>query len=402
MARDHARQKYVAVRVSISENFGNERNLSEILDHVKSRSQGHLTGSFFSLPLESFVTEGPNGKHLCTVFEVAGPSIAQLTNVNISSHGPKKFTLTPRKAQRAALQATQALAFLHSEIGVADGDLTSSNVLLDIESFDHLSVKQLYDAIGSPKEYPLETYTGESLTASAPRTIVEPIDPLRLFQYRKGGNIKIIDFGSSYRLNKPPAALGIPFVYQSPEIILNNTVGKEGDVWALGCVIYEIRVCEKLFTNFFDTQFEVAESMRAVLGPFPQAMLDDESAELAEPDEDMQHQLLSNRLSKLTKVEREPWYHKEDYAFMIRRSEGVVEKVWNYLMWAVTWRPWHKKGVEIPATVAVDEADCFHDLLTTTPDYDVKKRPTADQMLFHPWFSKVFGKPTQEEPPMLD
>jgi serine/threonine protein kinase len=44
-----------------------------------------------------------------------------------------------------------------------------------------------------------------------------------------------------------------------------------------------------------------------------------------------------------------------------------------------------------------DELELFHDLITKSFAYEMEKRPSAYQMLCHPWFSKVFAKPSMEE-----
>lgn len=398
LARDRVNEKYVTLKVGIAQASEDEEKVEAIHNHLIEQSRNNPAGDFLCLPSEKFLVEGPNGTHPCTVFPVCGPSIATVTNANMNLRNGK-VTLSNEEARRAAFQATQALAFLHSEdVGIGHGDLTSANVLLDISNFDHLSPEQLYEVIGSPYQYSMSSHSDEPLPPSAPRFVVDPIDPLKLFKFRTG-NIKIIDFGCSYRLSEPPTGSAIPVIYRSPELILNQKIGKEGDVWALGCVIYEIRTQQRLFRSFFETDIEVAESMRDTLRPFSREMLTEETLELEEaPAEDVEDELLMNKLLKLTKPEREPWYHDpdRDYAFKASRSTGL-KKVWNYVMWAVNWRPSHAKGVLIPAIMSRGEADGFHGFLSKTLSYDVAKRPTAMQICCHPWFSKKYEEPSQEE-----
>lgn len=400
LARDSTEARYVTLKISISDALATEKEIQKIHDHLKTQSLSDLAGRFICLPQEQFVVEGPNGKHQCTIFPVCGPSIAQLTSSYLTP-GATKIGLSSREAQRAGLQATQAIAFLHSkDVGIGHGDLTSGNILLDIANLDHLSTEQLYETFGSPSAVAMDTSSGEPLPASAPRYVVQAIDTVKLFAHRTG-NIKIIDFGSSYRLETPPPELGIPIHYQSPELILNHKIGKEGDVWALACVIFEMRMRQRLFYSFFADPMGVAESMRDVLGRFPRTMLSDDTIDLAEPDEEMEHNLLRTQLSGLTKPTREPFNFEPDYAFNILASSGV-RKAWNYFMWAVSWRPWHAKGQLIPATMSADEAEYFHDFVTETMVYESEKRPSAEKTAGHPWFSRVFEEPSQDEPEIID
>jgi len=396
LARDNVKEKYVTLKVSIAQASEDEEKVEAMYNLLREQSQSNPAGDFICLPLEKFLVEGPNGKHHCTVFPVCGPSIAQVTDANMNLRNTK-VTLGNEEARRVAFQVTQALAFLHSkEVEIGHGDLTSANVLLEISSFDHLTPEELYEVLGRPYQYSMSSHSDEPLPPSAPQFVVDPIDPLRLFAFRTG-NVKIIDFGCSYRLSESPTGSAIPVIYRSPELILNQKIGKEGDVWALGCVIYEIRTQQRLFRSFFETDIEVAESMRDTLRPFPREMLTEETLELEDaPEADVEDELLANKLSKLTKAYREPWYHNPDYSFRTARSTGF-QKVWNSFMWAINWRPSHAKGVLIPAILSKGEADAFHDFLMKTLSYDFDKRPTAMQMCGHPWFSKKFEEPSQWE-----
>jgi serine/threonine-protein kinase SRPK3 len=391
LSRDNDQGKYVAIKISLAETFKEEENTTRILDHIKEQIGGDPTSQYICLPLEYFVAEGPNGKHMCNVFPVSGPSIAQLAEARLGKVG-----LDPQEAQRASLQVTQALAFLHSrEVGIGHGDLTSSNVLLDIGNLDHLSSEQLYEAIGHPEMYPITTCSGEPLTKSAPEYVVAPADPLKLFPHRTG-NIKIADFGSSYKLATPPTHLGLPAAYRSPELILHNVMGQAGDIWALAFVIFEIRGCGHLFDGFADWDREVLYSMRQTLGPLPRMILNEELQTSGLDEASDAEFLVRNRLWEFTKTYRDSYVPDPDYAFRIQVSKGV-SKLWNYFMWAVTWRPWHIKGELVLATMSDEEMECFLDLLTKMLAYVVEKRSTATQLLCHPWFSRVFEKPSREE-----
>jgi serine/threonine protein kinase len=62
-----------------------------------------------------------------------------------------------------------------------------------------------------------------------------------------------------YRLVNSQIFLGIPF-------------GTEIDIWSLGCLLCEIWLGKPLFQG--SSQKEILESMMAVLGPLPEAMVD--------------------------------------------------------------------------------------------------------------------------------
>ncbi len=64
--------------------------------------------------LDNFWFDGPNGRHLCLVLPAFGPSIQQVMKTSETRR------LSGKTARSVALQATQALAFLHS-IGLGHG-----------------------------------------------------------------------------------------------------------------------------------------------------------------------------------------------------------------------------------------------------------------------------------------
>jgi len=99
-----------------------------------------------------------------------------------------------------------------------------------------------------------------------------------------------------------------------------------------------MRIHKRLFYSFFEDPLGIAESMRDVLGLFPRTRLTDDTIDLAEPDEELDHNLLRTQLSKLMKPTRESSRFESDYAFEILGSSSV-RKARNYFMWAVSWRP---------------------------------------------------------------
>lgn len=392
LSRDNVYERYVAVKVGLADDFEDNQKSAEILKHIGDQTRGHQISTYIGLPLESFAAESPNGTHMCHVFPFWGPSIATLCEENHGTTG-----LDGKEARTAALQISQTLAFLHSpEVGIGHGDLTSSNVLLEIANFDHLSTEQIYEIVGYPRYCPTIS-SGGPLTSSAPDYFVPSIDPLKLFQYRTG-NIKVIDFGSCYRLDSPPTVLAVAAAYRSPELVLHDTVGREGDVWALASVIFQTMNFGQIFECYSNWDRELLSSMRSTLGPFPTSMLTAEYLEAGfdKPPKKNSHNTVEERLWGATKTVRDDYRPEIDYAMEIQRTRGF-EKLRNYFMWAVTWRPRHAKGVLRPATMSNDEMGTFNDLITKMVDYKAEKRPTSQQVLYHPWFSKVFENPSLEE-----
>jgi serine/threonine-protein kinase SRPK3 len=208
-----------------------------------------------------FWVNGPNGRCLCLVSSVAGPSIAQLTQSGLRLSGPH--------AQRIVLQLTQCVSFLHSDSeGIGHGDLTSNNVLLELANFDHCTEDEVYQRLGRPKEDNVRTLVGDSNGSQAPKYLVEPADLSQLNSYLTG-NIRVIDFGESFFLGNPRNKSGTPPAFRAPEIFFNRNVlnGKASDVWALACTIYEIRAGHALFEIEFGDENTIQNQIIKALGP---------------------------------------------------------------------------------------------------------------------------------------
>lgn len=71
---------------------------------------------YFSQLFDNFIHEGPNGSHLCLVFELLGPTI----NIIVGDYVDDGKRLEPTTLLRICEQLLQAVAFLH-EAGMAHG-----------------------------------------------------------------------------------------------------------------------------------------------------------------------------------------------------------------------------------------------------------------------------------------
>lgn len=58
---------------------------------------------------------------------------------------------------------------------------------------------------------------------------------------------KIIDFGVALHHGVSSLAMGTPKSYRAPELLFHSSRSKASDVWALGCLLFEIRTGRPLF-----------------------------------------------------------------------------------------------------------------------------------------------------------
>lgn len=115
--------------------------------------------------------------------------------------------------------------------------------MVNIGNVDHLSEEQLLSLLGEPMLLDVFSDDGEDLPSSAPQYLVDPTSLLLLGPEYLTDQICVIDFGESFRMQSPPADLGIPENYLPPEVLIEGDSATSAfcDLWALGCTLFEIR-----------------------------------------------------------------------------------------------------------------------------------------------------------------
>ena len=264
LARDRSLRKYVAVKIKESDISNSKlQNELDILKHLSRATSDHpgRIYSAASLLLRYFWIDGPNGQHLALVFQVLGPSISQLNHWLIRLH--------TCLARNIVLQVTQGLEYLHSE-GICHGDFTSSNVLFQVSNFDSWSEYKLQTQLGTPEMTIIDEHPGR------PRYLV---DSASFFDAEPGfltRNITIVDHSESFFVKSPPShELHTTNHYTAPEVLFGSDASFCSDIWALGCLIYEIRAGFPLFVCAINnTPIEAVGEIIVLLGKIPSSWND--------------------------------------------------------------------------------------------------------------------------------
>lgn len=98
--------------------------------------------------------------------------------------------------------------------------------------------------------------------------IVQPIDMARIDDKYISNDIVLIDYGFSFHMNKPRSwKWGMDRNF-APEIAFEGRFSKTSDIWALGCIIYELFTGQPLFKNDQMKDRFLAQ-MVPILGVFP-------------------------------------------------------------------------------------------------------------------------------------
>jgi len=137
LSRDNTTGKHVALKVVRSAAHYTETALDEIklLNKVVQANIDHPGRKHVVSLLDSFNHKGPNGTHVCMVFEVLGENLLGL--IKRWNHRGIPMPLVKQITKQVLL----GLDYLHRECGIIHTDLKPENVLIEIGDVEQI-VKQ--------------------------------------------------------------------------------------------------------------------------------------------------------------------------------------------------------------------------------------------------------------------
>lgn len=429
LARDSMEDEWVALKILASEPSTKSTARSNILEDNDIQSS-----ALFCVPKQEFWIDGPNGRHLCFVLPVVGPSCSSLSKGIYS-------TMKPALAASIGRQAVEATALLHSKgfchggkivshsrIACSDHwltqilDLTAGNLTLRLsEKFQDYKEEDIYQAFGRPLTDPIETYSGKPAGPSAPEYIVKPLDfcvtPTNLSTSR----LCLIDFDQCFQKDHPPERIGTPAIYMAPEVAVGKPPSEASDIWALGCVIFRMRSADDIFLDY-DTccPAQALQQIERTIGNLPDGwadMLFDEdgwpttadspSAERNSygfprlPLKERIFALLDEPPSLFMNSRGEPETPAEDPAPPRWPDDGPMRVPYAADYRSMIWKPtavcidgdyYTSYSDEMEDAfrgafprIRDEEASLLLDLLSRIFVYDAASRPSLEEIAAHPW-----------------
>ncbi|KAL9098801.1 MAG: hypothetical protein Q9163_005600 [Psora crenata] len=343
LARDEQEKEYVALKIVEAETSSPDNKELKVLLDLAQSSLDHAGRNFILHLKDDFWIEGPNGRHLCYVTQVA--------------------------------------------------DLYTSNILLQLANFDSWSENDIYDCVGQPVEEPVQRRDGGSIDETVPQYLVQPCNMRALEDRLSLARIMIIDFGQAFYHDETPDVL-TPKQFSAPEVLFGTAITPATDQWQLGCTIFEVCSGYSLLNMLFNPKMDVMKDMVAMLGKPPDTMWQrwKERENYFEADG-------APKAATGRKIAVRP-YPLVDRVYDIVRSDEKIRGEQSGKMTGISNEKIRgeqsgnmtgisKKSNVAPPKLPNDQLVQLHDLLSKLMVYEPRERLPMDRALNHPFFTAV-------------
>lgn len=148
LSKDNVTQKHVALKVVRSAAHYTETAIDEIklLNKIVAAKPNHPGRKHVVSLLDSFEHKGPNGTHVCMVFEVLGENLLGL--IKRWNHRGIPMALVKQITKQVLL----GLDYLHRECGIIHTDLKPENVLIEIGDVEQIVKAFVKEEVPKPED----------------------------------------------------------------------------------------------------------------------------------------------------------------------------------------------------------------------------------------------------------
>ncbi|KAL2052447.1 hypothetical protein ABVK25_007319 [Lepraria finkii] len=348
LATDSKYSRLVAIKICRSEIRHENEEEATLLRRLMTGPAEHPGKKHVVQLLDRFEISGPNGRHLCLAMEALGP-------------GFDLEFLSPDAAWEVARQMVEGVSYIH-DMGITHGDLRRKKFWFTNTRFLHqdgdptkppkkpvVDDVQPVDGLGNV----LPIY-GSSVTARVPQYLVDYPWTIssEALTYSDNSNhtasdyqVKLIGFGNTRMIGEVQGfSKDYDFGYQAPEVLLDSQLGPSADIWSLACLIYEILIRDIPYCPC-STKDDMIHEWIGIFGNLP---------------EEWESHCCSPRPSDLCKP----------------GQENMRDTLKDGSLFILPGTLWFSKG----------DLDTLGDLLTSMTQYRPSDRPSAAEVLKHPWF----------------
>ncbi|KAJ6595963.1 kinase-like domain-containing protein [Mycena sp. CBHHK59/15] len=264
---------YLATKILTAEATKmHEAGKTKELEILKELRDMGVDREYLPLMYDDFVERSPLGSHLCIVMSLYGDSVSALRRSS-----PTK-ALPPYMVRNIIHMLVEALDQLH-ERRIVHTDVKLSNLLFGNSLYYNDKDLERY-----LESHPVETVGDFELKGRRYPILEQPIPhpyawDTSAFEVEKM-IIYLVDFGHAQRAGEQPTADGFgALALRAPEVILWSDFGPGVDIWAVGCITFELLVGRWLFEPEEGEDWSIdddhlAKMMELTGQSFPQSMLE--------------------------------------------------------------------------------------------------------------------------------
>ncbi|KDE78376.1 serine/threonine protein [Aspergillus oryzae 100-8] len=238
----------------------------EILTHLRDGDRDQIGYDYVCHLLDDFEHRGPNGTHVCLVFELMGETLRSFGAWFAESRLPNSVM------RRFTIQLLLVLDFAH-EHNVIHTDIKPDNIFVKFRDHSLIESGYLTDVAIPQQDRFEEQYS------------VVPSTPLRQYYFNDADSrrvdefdIALGDWGVSSWANRHLSETIQPVALRSPEVLIQAPWDASTDFWNLGAVVLEIFQAVRMFSGSVppDGHYELKEHLAEIVdlfGPFPNELL---------------------------------------------------------------------------------------------------------------------------------
>ncbi|CAG7892123.1 unnamed protein product [Brassica rapa] len=403
LAWDTLNSRYVALKIQKSAQHYTEAAMDEI-KILKQIAEGDADDTKCVVKLlDHFKHAGPNGQHVCMVFEYLGDNL--LSVIKYSDYRGVPLSMV----KELCFHVLVGLDYLHRKLSIIHTDIKPENILLCSTINPEADARRSGTPLVLPsdedktvtveKEEPKSYTYGADMTKNqkkkirkkAKKVVVEGCggeegleenerysngnstaessergkDSQKSGSNRRGSRstrrklladvdrkCKLVDFGNACWTYKQFTSDIQTRQYRSPEVILGSKYSTSADMWSFACICFELATGDVLFDPHSGENFERDEDhlalMMELLGMMPRKIA------------------LGGRYSR-------------DYF----NRQGELRHIRRLRFWPLS------KVLMEKYEFSEEDAVAMQDFITPILEFAPEKRPTAAQCLTHPWMNPV-------------